>query len=108
MKTFKPDNKAERQMLKRINDSMRQLQKHLQPFFNDALNLFELPANKKRELRAALIKDVPIAATRFFANGGLKKSYSFATYFSWYIGERINKIPGLKRKKPRIDKHPKN
>ena len=73
--------------------------RYLVPLIETALQKFEIDSDTHRTVTGQLFSDIPIAVERFFEHNRQEESYSFATYFTWYISERINKIPNLKRRK---------
>ena len=94
-KTIKEDH----EIISNDDPLFMQTKEYLKPLIWTAINTFELPEETQTKLFWELVNDVPIAAQRFLEHNGLKKDYKFSTYFSWYIGQRINKIKHLKRKK---------
>ena len=72
---------------------------YMKPYLLDALETFEMDEKTKTEVFWALTNDIPIAAKRYLEDKNIDKGYKFSTYFGWYIGQRINKIRGLKRVK---------
>jgi len=91
--------KQERKIVSNDDPLFIQTKEYLKPLIWTAMNTFKLSKETKTKLFWELVNDVPIAAKRFLENNGLKKDYKFSTYFGWYIGQRINKIKGLKIKK---------
>jgi len=91
--------KQERKIVSNDDPLFMQTKEYLKPLIWTAINAFKLSKENKTKLFWELVNDVPIAAQRFLENDGLKKDYKFSAYFGWYIGQRINKIKGLKRKK---------
>ena len=91
--------KEERKIVSNDDPFFMQTKEYLKPLIWTAINYFKLPEKIQTDLFWELVNDVPVAAQRFLEHNGLKKDYKFSAYFGWYIGQRINKIKHLKRKK---------
>ena len=74
------------------------LKQYLAPLITDALGRFELTEEQRQMLSTQLDEDVTLAAQRFLSDNVNRREYSFSVYFTWYIEQRINHLPYLKRK----------
>lgn len=95
---FRPWSRTDELTLLKSDDAVFSATRHyLKPLIEQVLARYELSLEEQRELARQLGDDVPIAAKRFLTSiHSQAADYTFATYFTWYISER------LKTKKRRI------
>jgi hypothetical protein len=67
-------------------------QLYLMPLIVQAVNRLTLSDRNSRQFRNALLADVSVAAQRFLRSRSDKTTYRFATYFTWYIQERVKDL----------------
>jgi hypothetical protein len=96
---FRPlSKKEELALLQNDSEDWRNTKLYLDKLIRTALNGFILDDHTSQRLHTELLNDVPIAVQRFLVNKAYEKNYSFATYFTWYIAQRINVLPRLKKR----------
>ncbi|OGM93127.1 hypothetical protein A2333_00660 [Candidatus Wolfebacteria bacterium RIFOXYB2_FULL_49_7] len=69
------------------------IQQYLEPLIKNALQKkkFGFDDITRDRLYAEIIGDIPVAVEKFLSNKNpVDKNISFSTYFTWYIGQRIN------------------
>jgi hypothetical protein len=94
------EREGELKLLKNDGTAFSQTKQYLDPLIIQSLNRFELSEKRVNNLHEQLLCDVPRAAKTFMnSKKSMDDSFKFCTYFTWYIGERINKIPDLTRKR---------
>ena len=81
----------ELQLLRTDNQAFERTRQYLLPLIESALSNSELDQEQRPWLIEQLLSDVPLAARRFLANHNRTRSYRFATYFTWYIAERLRR-----------------
>lgn len=91
-KLFEPVGRVkELEMLLSDDEDYSRTHQYLEPLIATALSRFEMNNEGRSKLHKMLMRDVPLAATRYLTSEQTKdKSYSFSSYFTWYISERIN------------------
>lgn len=100
-KLFRPKSREdELSILLNDDPDFRNTKNYLDALILAALNRFEFSLKKRNQLRKELLQEVPVAAERFLSGDQNQRDFKFSTYFTWYIAQKINKQPNLKRKKP--------
>jgi hypothetical protein len=97
--SFQPlDLEKELHLLRTDGPEFRQTQAYVLPLIRTALARYTLSEEQEERLVDALMEDVPLAAARFLEVPTRTDAYSFATYFTWYVGQRINALPDKQRR----------
>jgi hypothetical protein len=78
--------------------TMAGLRQYMDAYIKLVLSRYEMPASTYEGLLNNLRLDVMVAADRYL-EGAAERKYKFSAYFSWYVSERLNSTPGLKRRK---------
>lgn len=83
--------KQELALLKNDNTRFTATKRYLKPLIVHVLDQFELHPSTRRKLLRDLLSDVGRAGYLFleFSRG---KDYRFSTYYTWYIGQRLNPV----------------
>lgn len=99
MASFTPlDKLLELRMLRNDDPVYSSAQAYVAPLIDQALGLFSFTKTDYDALRAELLSAVPLAARRYLENPtNLAASYTFVTYFTWYISEGIDRHFHIRR-----------
>ena len=98
--SFPQDREYEYSLIVKDSPSFDKIQEYLLPYIDQVLDDFDMPRETIATLKEDITKDVKIAAKRFLENPN-KEKIKFSTYFSWYIHERIDSTPDVKKKTAR-------
>lgn len=98
VKPFPQNKKYELSLLTGPQSDFRALETYIEQYIKIALGHFELTPKLYNQLLKDLRDDIAIAAKQYLESPARDADYTFSTYFSWFVSERLNKIKGLKRK----------
>ncbi len=76
-------------MLNGDDPSFSRTQLYLAQLVNQALETAKVPEGERSDTRSRILTQVPVAAQRFLTNYSPDRTYTFATYFTWYIQQEI-------------------
>ncbi|MBD3282616.1 MAG: hypothetical protein GF387_03375 [Candidatus Portnoybacteria bacterium] len=85
-------------LLNKDDQAFSKTKGYLKPLILKAINHFDLKEENKNELFWSIVNDIPVAAEKYLENKSLEKDIKFSSYFTWYIGQKINSVDNLKRK----------
>jgi hypothetical protein len=79
-------------LLNRDTPGFPHTQAYLEPLIESILDRCGLTGLQREKSRRLLLDDVVLAAGRFLSDPkNLSGEYKFSTYFTWYVGERLNR-----------------